>query len=257
MPFSYPPETRAAAVALVRSGLAPAAVADQLGTSWTAVYGWLHRDAPELVGRHRGSSCFRCQDQPAAPPSSADYLHLLGLYLGDGWLARQQQSWSLSIACAGDYPGLQAEARRPVEAVSSRPTGLVRRRGCSDVKAYWLHWPCVLPQHGTGRKHHRPIHLHEWQWDLAVAQPGPLLRGLFHSDGWRGMNVAVRTVDGVRSERRYSRYQFSNRSDDIRHICAAALDLLDIPWRRSGPWTIAVSRREAVAALDQHVGPKY
>jgi len=193
----------------------------------------------------------------ALRPRAAAYAHLLGLYLGDGWLVHHQRSWSLSIACTDAYPGLRREARSSVEAVSGRRTSLVQRRGCSEVKAYWAHWLCVLPQHGPGKKHHRPVHLQEWQWDAVLEQPGPLLRGLFHSDGWRGMNVAVRTVDGVGSEKRYVRYQFSNRSDDIRHICAAALDLLDIPWRRSGRWTIAVSRRDAVAALDEHVGPKY
>jgi len=125
------------------------------------------------------------------------------------------------------------------------------------VKTYWNHWPCVLPQHGPGRKHDRPIALTAWQSDVVGLEPGSLLRGLFHSDGWRGVNVAVKHTSDQVVRYRYPRYEFSNRSDDIRRICTDALDQLGIAWRPNGPWRIAVSRREAVAALDEHVGPKY
>ncbi|MEV4657515.1 helix-turn-helix domain-containing protein [Micromonospora sp. NPDC049301] len=36
-----------------------------------------------------------------------------------------------------------------------------------------------------------------------------------------------------------------------------ALDLLDIRWRMNLPWSLSVARRDAVAALDRHVGPKF
>jgi hypothetical protein len=42
-----------------------------------------------------------------------------------------------------------------------------------------------------------------------MALAGQFLRGLFHSDGWRGLNrVHVKGRDYS-----YPRYQFSNRSD--------------------------------------------
>jgi hypothetical protein len=53
------------------------------------------------------------------------------------------------------------------------------------------------------------------------------------------------------------RYIFSKRSEDILGLCTWALDLLDISWRRSNTWHISVARRDAVAALDEFVGPKY
>ena len=56
---------------------------------------------------------------------------------------------------------------------------------------------------------------------------------------------------------RYARYEFTNRSDDVRTVCATALDQLGIAWRPNGPWRISVNRRAAVAALDRHVGPKH
>jgi len=49
---------------------------------------------------------------------------------------------------------------------------------------------------------------------------------------------------------------FSNESEDIIGILTAALDLLQIRWRRPRRNMVAVSRKEAVAALDGFVGPK-
>jgi hypothetical protein len=49
---------------------------------------------------------------------------------------------------------------------------------------------------------------------------------------------------------------FTNRSDDIKALLREHLDLLDIAWRRASDRNIAISRREAVAALDEFVGPK-
>ncbi|WP_300611661.1 hypothetical protein [Trebonia sp.] len=48
-----------------------------------------------------------------------------------------------------------------------------------------------------------------------------------------------------------------NSSDDIRRLCGQALDLLGVGWRFSKPTTISVARKEAVARLDEFVGPKY
>ena len=86
--------------------------------------------------------------------------------------------------------------------------------------------------------------------------PGPFLRGLFHSDGCRVQNWAQRTVDGAAERRYYPRWHFTNVSTDIRELCCWALDLVDVAWRQSNAKTISVSRREAVARLDELIGPK-
>ncbi|MCW2613838.1 MAG: transcriptional regulator [Frankiales bacterium] len=85
----------------------------------------------------------------------------------------------------------------------------------------------------------------------------PPAGGLFHSDGWRGENVAVRRAGDTVVRYRYPRYELTSKSDDIRGLCGDALDLLGIAWRPNGPWRISVARREAVTALDEHVGPKH
>jgi hypothetical protein len=54
----------------------------------------------------------------------------------------------------------------------------------------------------------------------------------------------------------YPRWQFTNNSDDIRQLCCAALELLDISWRQSNWKTVSVSTRAGVARLDELIGIK-
>ncbi|MEH1057728.1 hypothetical protein V6U89_21285 [Micromonospora sp. CPCC 206171] len=128
----------------------------------------------------------------------------------------------------------------------------VRQRGCVNVQSYGKHWPCLLPQHGPGKKHERPIVLADWQRGIVEGQPGAFLRGLFHSDGSRFANPV--TVRGKRYV--YPRYMFTNESADIMDLCQWALDLLGIAWKMNRRNSLSVARREAVATLDRHVGPK-
>jgi len=65
-----------------------------------------------------------------------------------------------------------------------------------------------------------------------------------------------RRPDGFVTRYRYSRYEFTNKSADIRGLCTDALDRLGIAWRPNGALRVSVNRRAAVAALDEHVGPK-
>jgi hypothetical protein len=55
---------------------------------------------------------------------------------------------------------------------------------------------------------------------------------------------------------RYSRYQFTNASDDIRRIFTDGLDRLGIHWTRMNDRNISVARRADVATLDRFIGPK-
>lgn len=120
--------------------------------------------------------------------------------------------------------------------------------GCVVVSLYSKHWPCLLPQHGPGKKHLRPIRLEPWQEVLVKQATQEFIRGLIDSDGCR----VVANDRGVRSVR----YHFSNRSDDIRGLFTDALDDLGIPWTRSSRYVIAVYRKAAVARLDEFVGAK-
>jgi hypothetical protein len=48
-----------------------------------------------------------------------------------------------------------------------------------------------------------------------------------------------------------------NESADILKLCRETLDRLGVEWRYSKPNTISVAKRDAVARLDEFVGPKY
>jgi hypothetical protein len=129
--------------------------------------------------------------------------------------------------------------------------------GCAEVSSYSRHWPCLFPQYGPGRKHMRTIELTPWQRAIVVGNPGHFVRGLFHSDGYRGINrVRAHLAQGDRWYA-YPRYLFINESADILRLCGETLRQLGVAWRYSRRNAISVARREAVARLDEFVGPKY
>ena len=187
--------------------------------------------------------------------TAARYAYLLGQYLGDGHLVTSARVPVLRIYACTDYPTITDEIADAVLLV--RGTAPARMRTAKSdrlckIQSYWNHWPCLLPQHGPGRKHERPIVLAGWQQAIVDAHPWPLIRGLIHSDGCRAVNRV--TVRGVRYE--YPRYFFANESTDILAIMGAALDRVGVAWRFNRPNSLSIAKRAAVAALDEHVGPK-
>jgi hypothetical protein len=207
-------------------------------------------------GQAANAQCPRCDDSVL---DESAYAHLLGWYLGDGCLAEARRGvYVLSVVNDARYVGLNTEVMASMAAC--KPGSTARQRshpGAAVIELGWKHWPCLFPQHGPGRKHTRRIVLEPWQREIVERHPGRFLRGLFHSDGCRCTNSVARTVAGKPKRYEYPRYFFKNASDDIRRLACWALDLHGIAWRRSGPRTISVARREAVAALDELVGPKY
>lgn len=204
---------------------------------------------------HLGAPCPRCD---GAALDGAAYAELLGWYLGDGHLTRARRDvFSLHIFNDERYRTINQHLQEVMRRVKpgSRPHTRTRP-GCTITTVGWKHWSCLLPQHGPGRKHTRPIVLEPWQQQIVEEHPFDFLRGLLHSDGCRVSNWATRPVRGVRKRYDYPRWQFSNRSEDILGLFSATLDLVDIPWRRSHRYAVSVSRREAVAVLDERVGLK-
>ena len=63
-------------------------------------------------------------------------------------------------------------------------------------------------------------------------------------------------VAGQRKRYDYPRWEFVNTSDDILGLCAWALDLVEVSYRRPRVTAIAVSRRDDVRRLDTHIGAK-
>ncbi|MCI4061703.1 transcriptional regulator [Micromonospora sp. R77] len=237
--------------ALRAEGHSIRSVARSLSLPYATVWHWcVDRPEPAVVGT--ALRCFRCSPDVAQPTDPGAYSYLLGLYLGDGHLAVTPKVPVLRIACTNIYPDLVDACARAMLATLALKVQRIPKRGCVSVESSGRHWPCLLPQHGPGKKHDRPIVLADWQREIVEVHPGHFLRGLFHSDGCRVANrVTVRGKAYV-----YPRYMFANESTDIMGLCQWALDLLDISWKMNRRNSLSVARREAVEALDRHVGPK-
>lgn len=254
----YPDKTVAMALLLSSCNILDRENAQICGVSIRAIRHWRNgrRRNPAKADARRISHCPRCDGDPLDGPA---YAYLLGLYLGDGCITMGRKGvYALQIACCNDWPGLIDAAGAAASAVMpSSSVFRVSRQGCTSVNSWSKHWPCLFPQHGPGPKHLRRIALAPWQQQIVDAFPGDFARGLFHSDGCRFTNRVRRPLaDGDRWYE-YPRYMFTNESSDIREICGATLDHLGVAWRYSRRNAISVARREAVARLDEFVGPKY
>jgi len=169
---------------LFGSGRTPREIARLVGVSERTIRHWCSGDrrgpdAPQV-------SCPRCT---TVPLDEGRYAYLLACYLGDGHITIGRRASCLWIYCADDWPGIRKEVHQALrEVMPSSSVSIVQRTGCVALKSYSTHWICLLPQHGSGMKHSRPIVLTPWQQEIVEKHPGQFLRGLFHSDGCRVTN---------------------------------------------------------------------
>lgn len=245
------------AMALLSRGLTLAEVELRTGIPRSTIRNWRNGRCRSL--EVAGDACPACRQKclPLPVNRHAAFSYLLGQYLGDGGIYEHRRKvHRLVIFGDARYTQIAHDVAVAMSTVAPDVAVNHQRRGpertCLTTYAYSRSWPCLFPQHGRGPKHLRPIWLPEWQCEITRSYPERFLRGLIHSDGCRSLN-------SIRTEKRtyeYPRYQFSNRSADIRQIFCEHLDLLEIPWRRMNAVTISVARRDAVARLDEFIGPK-
>ena len=248
--MTHPAGTVARTLELAAEGRNASEVARLLGIPRATVRDWMQGRVPRrsLLATAGCGRCGGVHDFGGLPPA---YVHLLGLYLGDGCLsAHRREVFKLRISLDARYPEIVEECEEAIRAVRPRSSvNRVDRRTWFEVYSYSKSWPCLFPQHGPGKKHERPIILSPWQWRLVWDRPDRLLRGLLHSDGCRFQNTG-------RCSWSHPRYAFTNASPHIRSIFCTACDLIGLRWTASGKRTIYVSRKDDVALLDLLVGPK-
>lgn len=190
----------------------------------------------------------------APPLPHVEYAYLLGIYLGDGYLFKHPRTWRLHVYQDAAYPGIIEEISNAIRMVApGRRVNVYKRDSrCVDISAYFSRWFELFPQHGPGRKHERRIILADWQKPIVDGCARAFVRGLIQSDGCR----IIARQRGRDRYYEYPRYLFANRSEDIKALFCVQLDRLGISWNRPNDWEIQISRREAVRALDEFVGPK-
>lgn len=240
-------------LALAAAGVPKLRIARQLGLAPATVRRWIRRDGV------RSTHPPPCRDDWCPMRDGLDpvaYAYMLGIYLGDGHIVRTQRTYRIEVSCDPKYPGIIGEITTMLGRTLPHNKVLHRLRpSVVLVGCYSNHLPCLFPQHGPGLKHLRPIVLTSWQWDIAIkSEPASFVRGLVHSDGWRGVN-RVRGANGGRYE--YPRYMFSNRSDDIRGLFVEACRELGVNARRMNRWNVSVADAAGVRRLDEFVGPKH
>ena len=240
-------------------GLGARSAARRLGVSAWTVRDWYAGKLPEHSRPGAGPRCPRCEGpEHRLNDLPREYVHLLGLYLGDGSISSHPRSvHKLRVTLDVKYPNIVGECERAIKATmpSSQVGRLRKPSNCFEVYAYSRAWPCLFPQHGSGPKHTRRIWLADWQQRLAERWPEPLIRGLIQSDGCRFINTG-------RGGWRHPRYCFSNVSTDITSMFCTACDCLGLRWTAAFPKDeskavmIYVSRKDDVARMDEFVGPK-
>jgi len=244
------------ALRLKEQGVPACQIGSSLGVPRKTVADWLAGRVPLHPRSSPIEHCAAC-DGPGHSFEGlpASYAYLLGLYLGDGCIARHPRGvYRLRISLDTRYPDLVREAAHTMAVImpASRVGRVLHGARCIEVCSYSKAWPCLLPQHGPGQKHERSIRLTEWQERIVHGVPGLLLRGLIHSDGCRFVNTG-------RGGWRAPRYSFVNRSAQILDLFCFACDRLGIRWTTTASpskGTVYVSRQEDVELLDLYVGPK-
>ena len=164
-------ETVRTALALSAKGLSDYAVAERIHVPRSTVQKWRRSGPPVRRPRRREHPITR-------PVDDAAYSYVLGMYLGDGCLSKQNLKFGLQITLDANYPFVIAECKNaieqclPVRARVQRPRG-----GAVRIWAFDWDWPNLFPQHGPGRKHERKIELVPWQSEITRRYTREFIRG--------------------------------------------------------------------------------
>lgn len=148
------------AIQLSEAGWNNCQISRELGVHRQTVSDWVRRRSRvgPCPGYSRNPSCPRCpgQRETFRGLTAFAYAYLLGLYLGDGWIASHRRGvYRLRIFLDRGYPQIVAECEAAVSIVMPDSKAAVYRRkheNLDEVGSYSKHWLHLFPQHGPGRK---------------------------------------------------------------------------------------------------------
>jgi hypothetical protein len=244
-----PLEVRTEALRLIAAGINDCEISRRLGVPRTTVRDW--RKPRYVSKRLSDSKCPRCGRRARSIAFTPDdYAELLGLYLGDGHIARLPRTQRLRICLDSRHRTVVREVDELLRrCFPSNAVGRVLLHDGAEVvlHVYSSHLTCLFPQAGPGKKHQRPIRLEPWQADLVARAPWAFLRGCIRSDGCSFVNRTGRYE--------YLSYDFANWSTDILDLFEGTCRELGLSPRRYAR-SIRLYRRGDVARLVEHVGIK-
>lgn len=181
------------------------------------------------------------------------YLYLLGMYLGDGYINKEPRCYRMRIFLDIKYPLIINDVVNAVKILL--PHNKVRtykrkNENCVEIISFSKLWSKFIPQWAGGRKHKRKITLKQWQKSIIKDYPWLFLKGLIHSDGSRDLNAYYKNKE-------YPRYQFHNRSQDIQNMFKWCCREVGIHYTVSNNKEItSIARRKDVQILDKKIGNK-
>jgi hypothetical protein len=145
---------------LASYGLNNSQIARLTGISRAAIRDWLRPDSTRLLVPTCAVCGHEAHDFDQLP--ERQYSYLLGIYLGDGMIARMPRCLVLRVFMDSRYSNIIAEVADVMHAVMPKSLASVYAHPRHDVvtiASYSKAWACLLPQHGAGRKHGRKIEL--------------------------------------------------------------------------------------------------
>ena len=178
-------------LSLHEAGVSAKEISRRVGVPRSTVRDWVAGRAPRSASAFTGGTCETCGE--ASHPVDdlpASYLYLLGIYLGDGCISAHARGvFRLRAFLDARYPRIVDEVVAAIEAV--RPGNRVGRTfhpssyaeaaahcdSCVVISSYSKAWPCLIPQHGTGKKHSRAIVLAGWQTAIVRRRPPAVAPG--------------------------------------------------------------------------------
>lgn len=184
-------------------------IAKELNITHSTVRYWWNYDFARVAQLAEAQDLKSCQREFESH-LGYHYAHLLGLYLGDGYINKHNSScYKLRITCHAEDSIVINDCMQSMKALFINKVNKWKHTNanCVDVYIYSNDIPKLFPQHGKGRKHERKIALESWQKDIINEHPLLFIKGLMQSDGSR----FIRNIEN----RSYASYIFCNVSKDI------------------------------------------
>jgi hypothetical protein len=155
------------AMALRQEGLGARRIAKRLSLPVSTVRDWLAGNLPAHSRRGDRAAPRRCDGCGLVVHEfellTADYVYLLGLYLGDGCISRHRRSvYRLRIALDAKYPGIVDSAAGAMSAVCpGRVSRQLRPQNYVEVSSYWnagrVSFLNTAPAESTSERSSSPI----------------------------------------------------------------------------------------------------